>query len=164
MVRPRRTRFQRRDRLKGLLPLIRAVFAVGASAHNGYPRLEFLPPGWTQGARGSSECLQPGLTFIPSLWASPSFPDTSNEMMYSGAAPRSMRSAPLWTCSLRHPSRSRYSWPILEPRLGLRSSSPQPETPHGSRVLAACRNVVESMPFTPLTWTGVGQERVLRGL
>lgn len=67
MVRPRRTSFPRRDCLKGLLPYIRAVCAVGAAAHDGYSRLQLLPPGCTQGTGGSSECLQPGLTFIPSL-------------------------------------------------------------------------------------------------
>ena len=67
MVRPRRTGFPRRDCLNGLPPHIRAVFAVGAAAHDGSSRLELLPPGCTQGTGGSSECLEPGLTFIPSL-------------------------------------------------------------------------------------------------
>jgi len=39
MVRPRKTSFPRHDCLKGLLPYIRAVFAVGASHHDGYSRL-----------------------------------------------------------------------------------------------------------------------------
>jgi hypothetical protein len=67
MVRPRRTSFRRCDFLKGLLPYIRGVFAVSAAAHDGCSRLELLPPGFTQGTGGSSESLQPGLTFIPSL-------------------------------------------------------------------------------------------------
>jgi len=62
---PKKSKFLRHEGLKGLLPYIRAVCAVGAAAHDGYSRLGFPPPGCTQGTGGSSECSQPGLTFIP---------------------------------------------------------------------------------------------------
>lgn len=39
---PKESKFHRRDSLKGLLPYIRAVCAVGAAAHDGYSRSGFL--------------------------------------------------------------------------------------------------------------------------
>ncbi len=67
MVRPRKASFRHRDSLKGLLPYIRAVCAVGAAAHDGYSRSGFLSAIRTQSTSQWPECPRPGLTFIPSL-------------------------------------------------------------------------------------------------
>jgi hypothetical protein len=64
---PKESKFRRRDSLKGLLPYIRAVCAVGSAAHDGYSRSGFLSAFRTQSTSHSPECPQPGLAFIPSL-------------------------------------------------------------------------------------------------
>jgi len=64
---PKESKFRRRDSLKGLLPYIRAVCAVGAAAHDGDSRSGFLSGLRTQSTSHSPEYPQPGLAFIPSL-------------------------------------------------------------------------------------------------
>jgi len=56
---PKEIKLVHHDGLKGLLPYIRAVRAVGAAAHDGYSRLGFLSPGCTRGTGDSSEFPNP---------------------------------------------------------------------------------------------------------
>jgi len=58
---PKECKRWRRESLKGLLPYIRAVCAVGSAAHDGYSRSRLQSSDRTQGTSATPECPLPGL-------------------------------------------------------------------------------------------------------
>ncbi len=83
---PKECKHWRRESLKGLLPYIRAVCAVGAAAHDGYSRPGPLSSDRTQGTGATPECPQPGLTFNPSLRFSQALLQNDSVQLFDGTA------------------------------------------------------------------------------